>query len=208
MDVWAVIADERTSLADTFEQVPSERWDTPSLCGTWTVRQVLGHLVVATDPPMGRFALEVAKAFGSFDTANDRLAREQAERPVTDLISDLRRQVAKQFAPPGLGPAAPLHDILLHSLDVRIPLGLPTERPPERYAPALDLVFGRGRRTLVPRGRPSLRWVATDHGWSHGTGDEVQGAMADLALAASGRGARIDAITGPGQPALAAWLAR
>jgi hypothetical protein len=37
---------------------------------------------------------------------------------------------------------------------------------------------------------------------------EVQGRMADLALAASGRGARVDAITGPGQPALAAWLAR
>ena len=208
MDLWAAIAEERTSLIDTFEQVRAEQWDTPSLCGHWTVRQVLGHLVVATDPPMGRFMLEVAKAFGSFDKANDRLAREQADRPPDDLIAELRRQVSTRFTPPGFGPAAPLHDVLLHGLDVRIPLALPTERPPERYAPALDLVFGRGARTLVPKGRPSLRWVATDHDWSHGTGDEVQGRMADLALAASGRGARVDAITGPGQPALAAWLAR
>lgn len=45
-------------------------------------------------------------------------------------------------------------------------------------------------------------------GRRHGTGDEVQGTMADLALAASGRGARIDAVSGAGRPALAAWLGR
>lgn len=50
--------------------------------------------------------------------------------------------------------------------------------------------------------------IATDHAWAHGTGDEVHGTMADLALAASGRGAHVGALTGPGQPALAAWLRR
>ncbi len=207
MDVWAVIAEERLSLIDTFEGLTGDQWDVPSLCGHWTVRQVLGHLVIATDPPRGRFAVEVAKAFGRFDTANDRLALEQAERPTADLIADLRARVSKRFTPPGLGPGAPLHDILLHSLDVRIPLGLPTERPAEHYELALEIVFSAiGTRTLVPKRRPRLRWTATDHSWSHGEGDEVQGGMADLALAASGRGARVDAITGPGQPALAAWL--
>ena len=168
---------------------------------------MLGHLVVAVDPPLGRFMAEVAKAFGSFDKANDRMALALAQRPTADLIADLRSRVTKRSSPPGLGPEAPLHDILLHSLDVRIPLGLPTERPAERYAPALDLMFSlMGSRTLVPKGRPKLRWVATDHSWEHGAGDEVQGTMADLTLTASGRGARIDALTGAGQPALAAWL--
>jgi uncharacterized protein (TIGR03083 family) len=209
VDVWAVIAEERTSLADTFDGLTGDQWDVPSLCGHWTVRQVLGHLVIATDPPGRRFAVEVVKAFGSFDKANDRLALEQAERPAAELIADLRAQVPRRFTPPGLGPEAPLHDILLHSLDVRIPLGLPTERPAEHYAPALDIVFSAiGMRTLVPKRRPKLRWTATDHSWTHGEGDEVQGGMADLALSASGRAARVDAITGPGQPALAAWLAR
>ena len=116
--------------------------------------------------------------------------------------------MSKQFTPPGLGPEAPLHDILLHSLDVRIPLGLPIETAPERYAPALDITFSAiGARTLVPKGRPKVRWVATDHEWSHGEGDEVHGGMADLALAVSGRGVRVDALTGPGQPAVAAGSA-
>lgn len=203
-----MIAEERRSLIDTFETLTPEQWDTPSLCGHWTVRQVLGHLVIATDPPLVRFMREVAKARGSFDKANDRIALVEAERPIPDLIADLRRHVPKRFAPPGLGPAAPLDDILLHSLDVRIPLGLPTDRPAERYEPALDLLFGRGSRTLVPKGRPSLRWAATDHPWTHGTGEEVEGTMADLALAASGRGARVDALTGAGQAAVAGWLHR
>ncbi|MDP1807322.1 MAG: hypothetical protein Q8K72_19245 [Acidimicrobiales bacterium] len=94
-------------------------------------------------------------------------------------------------------------------MDVRLPLGLPTERPVAHHVPALDLLCSRkGSLAFVPRGRPSVRWVATDHAWSHGNGDEVQGTMADLALAASGRGARVDALTGPGAPVVAAWLAR
>lgn len=209
MDTWAAIREERTSLLDTFDALSEAQWAVPSLCGQWTVRQVLGHLVVAADPPMGRFAAEVARAFGSFDKANDRLARAEAERPTEELVARYRALVDVRKHPPGFGPSAPLTDILLHSLDVRVPLALPMDRPPERYAACLDLLFGRvGAIAFVPRGRPRLRWVATDHAWAHGAGDEVQGSMADLALAASGRGARVDALTGPGQPAVAAWLRR
>lgn len=209
MDIWAAIAEERASILETFEGLAPEQWDVPSLCGHWTVRQVLGHLVIAADPPTGRFLVELAKAGGSFDKANDRLARAEAERPTDELVARYRERLGRRKTPPGFGPPAPLSDILLHSLDVRIPLGLPSDRPAERYAPALELLFDkRGERVFVPKGRPALRWVATDHSWTHGTGDEVQGTMADLAMAASGRGARVDALTGPGQPALAAWLRR
>ena len=153
MDIWAVIAEERTSLIETFEGLRDGQWDTPSLCGHWTVRQVLGHLVIATDPPGGRFAREVLKAFGSFDKANDRLALEQADRPIAELLADLRAGV-EAFTPPGLGPEAPLHDILLHSLDVRIPLGLPSRDRPRALRP-------RPRHRLQHLGRArSCRRVA------------------------------------------------
>jgi uncharacterized protein (TIGR03083 family) len=209
VDLWAVIAEERTSILETFEALSPEQWDTPSLCGHWTVRQVLGHLVIAADPPTGRFVRELAKAGGSFDRANDRLALAEAARPTAELIARYGERIGKRNTPPGFGPEAPLSDILLHSLDVRIPLGLAMDRPADRYAPALELLFGRrGQRIFVPKGRPALRWVATDLAWTQGSGDEVQGTTADLALAASGRGARVDALTGPGQPALEAWLRR
>jgi uncharacterized protein (TIGR03083 family) len=207
MDLWPWIRDERAAMLETFDGLTDAQWDVPSLCGAWNVRQVLGHLIVAAAPPKGRYAVEVAKARGSFDKANDRLARQEAERPTSELIERYREVLDERNTPPGLGPEAPLFDILLHSLDVRIPLGLPSDRPPERYAPALELVLGRlGGRIFAPRRRPSLHWVGTDHLWTYGTGEEVQGTMADLALAASGRAARIDALVGRGQRLLAAWL--
>jgi uncharacterized protein (TIGR03083 family) len=207
MDLWTTIAEERASLLETFEGLTAPQWEVPSLCGHWAVRQVLGHLVVAADPPMGRFLGEAVKARGSFDTANDRLACAEAERPVEDLLARYRELVSARYAPPGIGPRGPLTDILLHSLDVRIPLGLPSDRPAERYLPSLEILFTRRAMVgFVPKGRPPVRWVATDHAWSHGRGDEVQGTMVDLTMAASGRGARVEALTGPGQPALAAWL--
>lgn len=204
-----MIAEERASILETFEGLAPEQWDVPTLCGDWTVRQMLAHLILAADPPFGRYTVEMVKAGGSFDRANTRIAVAEAQRPTDELIARYRERFGKRYAPPVLGPSAPLTDVLLHSLDVRIPLGLPTERPPERYAACLDLLLSRKRVLgFVRGGRPSLRWVATDHEWSTGRGDEVHGTMADLALAASGRACRIDALTGPGQPALAAWLHR
>lgn len=207
VDLWAATASERASILETFEGLTDDQWDAPSLCGHWTVRQVLGHLVVAADPPTLRFLREVAKARGSFDVANDRLALAQAERPTAELIDTYRGLLSARNAPPGIGPRGPLSDVLLHSLDVRIPLGLPTERPPEHWGPAVELLFDRlASRVFVPPGRPSVRWVATDLDWSTGTGDEIHGPIADIGMAASGRPPRLDALTGPGVAAVEVWL--
>jgi hypothetical protein len=70
----------------------------------------------------------------------------------------------------------------------------------------MALLFSRAGRSFAPKGRPTVRWVATDHAWSHGDGEEVRGAIADLALSASGRPARLDQLEGPGVAAVRAWL--
>jgi uncharacterized protein (TIGR03083 family) len=206
MDLWPVTVEERRSLLATFEQLDGDQWDVPSLSEQWSVRQVLAHLILAARPPLKRYVVAAAKARGSFDTANHVLAVEDARRPVTELLADYRAVIPHRFSPPGWPAAAPLSDILLHSLDVRIPLGLPTERPPQHYAPVMDLLFSRAGRSVAPKGRPLVRWVATDHAWSHGDGEEVRGAIADLALTASGRSAHLDQLEGPGAAALRTWL--
>jgi hypothetical protein len=102
-----------------------------------------------------------------------------------------------------------LHDILVHSLDIRVPLGLPDDRPAERYRPALDLLFTwKAELALVPKSRPRLRWIATDLDWVHGTGEEVRGRAIDLTLANSGRTARLDGLSGSGQATVATWLSK
>lgn len=208
MDLWSVTVEARRSLLADFEDLGDEQWTVPSLCDGWTVREVLAHLVLAARPPVGRYAAALARARGSFDRANHVLASVDARQPVDELLARYRSVLDNRFAPPGWPAAAPLSDILLHGLDVRVPLGRPDVRPPAHYEPVMGLLFGRFRRSFTRGRRPEVRWTATDHRWSHGEGHdpEVRGAMADLTLAAAGRGARLDSLDGPGVPELRAWL--
>jgi hypothetical protein len=68
------------------------------------------------------------------------------------------------------------------------------------------LVTPKAKRGFVPGKIPPLRYEATDVDWSHGEGQVVRGAAADLALALTGRPARLDALSGEGQATLAAWV--
>ena len=54
MDTWQMIDTERAALADGLAALPPGAWDQPSLCGDWTVRQVVGHIVATatTTPPL------------------------------------------------------------------------------------------------------------------------------------------------------------
>lgn len=206
VDLWPITIAARTSLLSTFEQLDDAQWRVRSLCEGWTIRELLAHLVLAARPPAKRYIVAVARAKGSFDGANHALATADANKPIVELLSEYRSVVEYRFSPPGWPPAAPLSDILLHSLDVRIPLGLETEQPAEHYEPVLQLLFGRAGRSFTRAGRPAVRWTATDYEWSRGDGRTVRGTMADLALTAAGRGARLNRLDGDGVASVTAWL--
>ena len=206
MEHWETIANERRALADELESLTEEQWRTPSLCGDWTVHQLLGHLVVPHKTPLPKFLMLTVRSGGNFNKANSRLAIKEAERPPAALLADLRRFADGRFKPPFLGSAAPLTDILIHGYDARIPLGLTSDRSPEPFRHVLDLLVSpKARWAFVTRRLPALRYVATDLEWAHGEGEEVRGTAADLALAMLGRRARLDALEGPGAPAFRAW---
>lgn len=206
MDLWPITFRARESLLSTLEGVDDDRWDAASLCDGWTIRQVLAHLILAARPPTRRYVPAVLRAKGNFDRANHELAVADARKPPEQLLAQYRGIVRHKFSPPGWPKAAPLSDILLHSLDVRIPLGAETDEPAEHYEPVLELLFSRVGRSFTRRDRPEARWVATDHSWVHGNGPEVRGTMEDLALTAAGRGARINDLQGEGVAALRDWL--
>lgn len=206
MDLWPLTMEARRSLLATFEQLDDDQWNTPSLSEGWSVRDVLAHLILATRPPVRRYTAALVRARGNFDNANHVLATVDGRRPVDDLLSEYRDVIEHRFSPPGWPQAAPLGDILLHSLDVRIPLGLPSDNPAEHYEPAIQLLFSRVGRSFTRAGRPDVRWVATDHDWARGEGSEVSGTMADIALTAAGRGARVNHLSGDGVAAVQTWL--
>jgi uncharacterized protein (TIGR03083 family) len=206
VDLWVATIGARRSLLETFEQLDDDQWRVQSLSEGWAVREVLAHLILAARPPARRYTSAVIRARGSFDKANHALAVADARRPVHELLSDYRGVLEHRFSPPGWPPAAPLSDVLLHSLDVRVPLGLPTDQAASDYVSVMDLLFSRVGRSFTRRDRPSLHWVATDDDWSHGDGHEVRGALADLALTAAGRSARIECLSGNGVQAIRNWL--
>lgn len=208
MDNWETIAIERRAVADMAEGFSPGQWATPSLCDGWTVRDVVAHLSLPLQPlALVRFLPLLAISRGDFHRTNRLAVARAADRPAGEFVDELRRRAESRFSPPGLGPAAPLTEVLIHGEDIRIPLGVEVDRPATRWQPVLDFVVSaKARRGFVDPGLPAIRLVATDIPWSSGTGDEVRGPAAALALAVLRRPARLDRLQGPGAAALRGWV--
>ncbi len=208
MDVFAEIADERRGLAALLSGLTGEQQATQSLCSEWTVRNVVGHLVVPLEVGIPKFALAMLACRGSFDRANVRLAREQARRPFGELIEVLRRKADSRFTPPGSGPEAPLTDLLVHGLDIRWPLALPRDIPEGRLRTSLTYLTAAPGGGVVPKGAlDGLRFEADDVDWGHGSGPAVRGRAEALLLAITGRAVALDHLSGAGVSALRRRLA-
>ena len=180
----------------------------PSLCEGWTVRDVLGHLVMSLETGFGQFLVEVVRDRGRVARTSQRLARQVAARPVPELVGILRQRRDAEVSAPGVGPMGPMADTCIHLRDVAIPLGLSTTAPLEDWRRVLAfLVTPRARAGgFVPRGRlRGLRFTATDQEWSGGDGtDEVTGSSEALALAMTGRAIGLDQLSGLGVAVLRA----
>lgn len=205
MDTFAEIADERRRLADLLAGLTTEQLAAQSLCDQWSVHDVAAHLVVPLEVSTPKFALAMLAAGGSFDRANMRLTREQARRPIGEIIEVLRQKAESQFTPPGAGPEAPLTDLLVHGLDISWPLGLTCDLEDERAQKSLTFLTGGSARGFVRKGiLDGLRWEATDTEWGHGSGPTVGGGAEALLLALTGRTAALDLLRGNGLPTLEA----
>lgn len=44
-DVWSLVHAERAALIDDLKDLDDQQWEEPSLCGEWTVHDVVAHLV-------------------------------------------------------------------------------------------------------------------------------------------------------------------
>lgn len=206
MDYFTVVAAERRAIADMLDGLSPQQWEIQSLCAGWRVRHVAAHLSTVLTHGMGRFLVAAIRAGGNLDRANRIVTAREATRPTPDIVSDLRANADSRFTPPTFGSEAPLTEVLLHGEDMRVPLGIADGRPAERWQGALGLLLSpKGRRGFAAKGVPALRYVATDTEWAHGSGDEVRGPAAALALTISGRPARLSELSGPGLAAVRAW---
>jgi uncharacterized protein (TIGR03083 family) len=200
--IHAAIAEERRSVADLIDSLDDSQLATESLCTGWDVKTVAAHLVLPLVE--GVFpGIILALRRRNPARALDELSRRRAQSPATEIAASLRNLADHQYWRPPPKIPARLAEILCHSGDIKIPLGVPFELDPQLTMIALEMLTGPFPAGFVPLGRlRGLSWQATDIDRRWGNGPEIRGRTADLLMAAVGRTATLDALDGPGLPLL------
>ncbi len=183
--VWQHIDDERTWLADLLESLPQAGWNQPSLCQGWMVRDVGAHLTFsharARDVlwPALRTGLRY-NAMISYAALHSPLTREQ-------IVLTLRGFVGSRKKAPFVTELEPLLDVLVHTQDICVPLGIEHSMPVGAAVAAAQRVLSlRGPMRLwkPPNG---IRLVSTDADWSYGDGTVVAAPIQSHLLTLTGR---------------------
>lgn len=208
-DLFDLIAVERRATADFLDGLSDDQCATPSLCSGWQVRHVAAHLTMPLTIGLPKMFVGILMNRGDFNRYADKYARAAGQRPAEELAATIRTNAESRFAPPGLGAHAPLTDVIVHTLDMRVPLGVPGEGP---ALEAMNEVLGflmtpKATKGFLPKDRvPGLSYESSDTGWSGGSGPVVRGPATALALALTGRRVGLDSLEGEGLPELSRRL--
>ena len=198
MQIIEMIADERRGLADVLVTLTPEQLATRSLCGAWSVHDIAAHLLMPLVTGLPTVMLAMVTSAGNFDKVNVVLTARIADRSIEDIAQGMRDKAESAFSPPGMGLEAPLTDLLVHGQDIRRPLGLPREIPPDRAEVSLEFLT-KSPRGFVTKGRlAGLALSATDLPFSFGSGAAVGGPAEALLLAMTGRPVALGDLTGDG----------
>ncbi|HEX5267870.1 MAG TPA: maleylpyruvate isomerase family mycothiol-dependent enzyme [Acidimicrobiales bacterium] len=169
------------ALADFLAELSPSEWDTPSLCEGWRLREVVAHLTMPARYSEEAFMAELRQCGFDFTVLSNRVASRDSELPSADLVGQLRSDVMQHWTPPGGGYAGALNHVVVHGLDVTVPLGRPRVFPDATVRQVLEDLTSGGVHAHFGT-EITGRLVATDIDWSHGDGREVTGSAQDLIL--------------------------
>lgn len=183
--IWRHIDAQRLALADILAGLPEEAWGEDSLCAGWTVRDVAAHLTFS-HAGLGSVIGPLFRSGFRFNT----MIRETARRSPLDhdeIIATIRGFVGSRRRAVGVTELEPLGDVLIHTQDICVPLGIEHQMPPDAAVAAADRVLAlRPPFRLRPPYR-GVRFEATDVDWSWGSGAVVSGGIQWLLLTVAGR---------------------
>jgi uncharacterized protein (TIGR03083 family) len=196
-DVWPVIHAERKALAAQLQGISDQAWSTPSGCSEWTVQDVLAHMTATAKLSGASFFPKLAGSGFSLKKLQAKdIARERGSSG-PDTLARFTAQIDSTGRPPGPVETM-LGEVLLHSEDIRRPLGLAHAYPQEAVMQAADFYKGSNLILGTKRRIAGVTLRATDGDWSHGEGPSVDGPMLALLSAMTGRKAALDDLSGDG----------
>jgi uncharacterized protein (TIGR03083 family) len=195
--LWHLAHAERAALAEDLAGLSEAQWAAPSLCGRWTVEDVVAHLTAAASVGPLRWFTSILGARFDADLHNERRLAEHRGATPAETLERFRAVVTSTTAPVG-PPAAWLGEVVVHAQDVRRPLGL--TRTPSLEA-ATEVARSYAHRDFAVASRAAaagLRLEATDGPFASGSGPVVSGTTLALVMAMAGRADYCRELTGPG----------
>lgn len=196
---------ERLALAQDLAELSEAQWAKASLCERWTVEDVVAHLTAGASTRMWRWLLSMLAARFNPDLHNDRRLAEHRGATSEETLRRFREVVAGPAGPTG-HTAAWLGEIVVHSEDIRRPLGL-VRTPPVATTTAVARFFaGRDFTVASKTAIEGLRIEATDGPFATGAGDLLRGPTLSLVMGMAGRAAACEDLEGDGAAILRARL--
>ena len=201
-------------LAALGRSLSPEQWAAPSLCEGWRVCDVYGHMTYGGVTPMRKIVpVLLVKYRGNLNRGSAVESVRYADtHPQPALLAEFERSA---HHPVGIGKRIKPHELhmdhIVHELDIRRALGLPSEWNADDLRAALDGAVRTKNPLIAPaKSAHGLHFIATDVDWSHGPADgpTVEGPGEDILLALCGRPAGLAALTGDGVAELRARIGR
>jgi uncharacterized protein (TIGR03083 family) len=196
-DLMPLAEEERADLLALLRELTPAQWNAESLCTNWRVRDVATHIVSYDELSKGATAATFLRGGLRTGTVNDVALARYKNLDTDGIIHLVARNQRPSGLPAGFKGGIALTDGTIHHQDIRRALGLPRTIPEHRLASALT--FSLGAPTLPSKGNArGLKLVATDVDWTVGGGPEVTGPGEALLMAAAGRAAALEDLSGDG----------
>ena len=196
-DLWAMIHAERAALAEDLATLDDAGWAHPTLCGEWTVREVVAHLTAAASTGRLRWITSILGARFNPAEHNRRRLQEHLGGSPAETLERFRAAVDNTTAASGDTPAW-LGEVVVHGQDLRRPLGISTEPDTSAVTQVATFFAARDFTVNSKTAAKGLRLVATDSPFSNGDGPVAEGSTLALVMAMAGRSAYCDDLSGPG----------
>ena len=205
--LWALMHAERAALADDLATLTPEQWRHSTLCGKWNVEDVVAHLIAAASMNQLRWLRSMIGARFRVDMHNQRRVAEFRGRTPEDTLERFRQIIDSTTSPSGHVPAY-LGEVVVHSQDIRQPLGLSRTPSAEAFIPVAEFFARRNFAVNSSATVAGLELRADDGSFAAGSGPVVSGSTLALVMSMAGRSAYVDDLTGPGVPLLRERLER
>jgi len=186
-DLQPLVAADYLALAGLLDGLPPARWDTPSLCERWRVREVVAHITMPARYDEPAFMAELRSCDFDFDRLSNLVASRDGQLPSDELVANLRAEALHQWTPPGGGVHGALSHVVIHGLDITVPLGESRRCPDATISIVLDDLTRGGAHAHFGTDLGGRKLQATDIDWTFGSGPPLEATAERLVLQLTGR---------------------